>query len=93
MSEVLRSSVRVKAAALFGGFVVCLICLRLGLWSQAVLFGIAAVCAVGVYFVRCEQCKSSIYFVTGGSRRFPAGPSAYRFLLSASCPYCGRPRL
>jgi hypothetical protein len=45
-----------------------------------------------VYLIRCESCKSSIYYRAGGTRMLVQTPSSYGFLSARHCPYCGLER-
>jgi hypothetical protein len=80
-----RSLVRIKAVLLHIVFLCCAIALANRSDHVLALMGIAGASAILVYFVRCESCKSSIYYRAGGER-YPPNPS--RFLYSARCPYC-----
>jgi hypothetical protein len=73
-------------------FVALAAAIRLQLGNETLLLGFAVLVAISPYFVRCETCKSSIYYRTGGQRMFPAGPSALKFMFSRKCPYCGHER-
>jgi len=86
--------VRIKAAVLFVLFLVCLYLLKIITSEkyQDIILLVAAGLSVGAYFIRCETCKSSIYYRAGGERRFFPTPSSFGFLVAARCPCCGMER-
>ncbi len=76
-------------------FLGCLFLLQIATTEQhkLIIFLIAAGISVMPYFIRCETCKSSIYYVTGGKRNlFFTRSSLYGFLFAGQCPYCGMQR-
>jgi hypothetical protein len=90
MGERLTSLVRVKAASLFLIFYSCWLYLKYfdGPRYENTLLAAAGASAVLFYFIRCEKCKSSIYYTAGGKRHlFLWG--APRFLMANECPICG----
>ena len=88
-----RSLFRVKIACLTLVFLGCGVGLRLGSGHDNVLIAVAGLSAVLFYFVRCESCKSSIYYRKGGERKFLFGTGSVAFLLARQCPCCGLERL
>lgn len=88
-----RSRVRAKALLLTAVFAICGYAYALDLTQSMLPFAIASVAAIGLYFVRCETCKSSIYYERGGTRHFPASLYSVRFLLQRKCPVCSMRRL
>jgi hypothetical protein len=89
-----RSLDRVKAAFLFVTFLCCGILLKYFEHHryENTLFVIAGVSAILFYFVRCEQCKSSIYYSAGGKRNLLL-LEAPGFLMARKCPICGKLRV
>jgi hypothetical protein len=89
-----KSLIRVKAAFLCVTFFGCWILLRYfdSHRYENTLFAGAGVSAMLFYFVRCEQCKSSIYFTAGGTRnlRLLGAPGS---LMAKRCPICGKLRV
>lgn len=88
-----RSLVRVKALILFAVFLSCGVALKVGTPFENTLLALAGTSAVLLYFVRCEWCKSSIYYVKGGKHTFPVGTVSFRFLSRKKCPYCAGERI
>jgi len=87
-----RSAVRVKVAIVWAIFLGCWAAIRFaGLspgWSDA-LFVVAAIDAVSIYFIRCEQCHEP--FV---SLRPDKVTSLWRVIAPAkTCPKCGMARI
>lgn len=90
MDERATSLVRVKAVVLFLIFYACWLYLRYfdGPRYGNMILAVAGASALLFYFVRCEKCKSSIYYTAGGKRhQFLWG--APRFLMANECPICG----
>jgi hypothetical protein len=89
-----KSLVRVKAAFLFASFLGCWILLKYfdSHRYENTLFAIAGVSAILLYFVRCEQCKSTIIYRAGGKLDLLL-LSAPRFLTARKCPICGKLRV
>jgi di/tricarboxylate transporter len=89
-----KSLVRVKVAFLFVTFLGCWILLKYfdSRRYESTLFAIAGVSATLFYFVRCEQCKSSIYYSAGGKRSLLL-LGAPGFLMAKKCPICGKLRV
>jgi hypothetical protein len=85
--------VRLKVLLLFSVFVVSALAMDSGFVRSDLPLAIAAIAAVGVYFVRCETCRSTIYYERGGSRHVPVGPYASRFMFQKRCPVCSQGRL
>jgi len=83
-----KSLVRVKVALLFLIFLACVIALRLDSAYEDALLAVAGVSAVLFWFVRCESCKSSIYYRAGGKRKLFFGAGTLVFLLARECPCC-----
>jgi hypothetical protein len=89
-----HSLVRVKAVFLCVTFLCCGILLQYldsHRYDNA-LFAIAGASAILLYFVRCEQCKSSIYYTAGGKRNLLI-LNALGFLTAKKCPNCGKPQV
>ena len=76
--------------AMFMVFLCCWLFLRYVSKDSAIAFGVAMICAVSTWFIRCERCHSSIYYEAGG-RRFPSYGAM--FLIRNRCPHCGLERL
>ena len=75
-------------------FISCWFALAIGETEHTnLLIAISGASAVLNFFVRCESCKTSIYYRAGGERNFTVGPYYYRFMLAAKCPVCGLRRL
>jgi hypothetical protein len=90
MGERATSLVRVKGVVLFLIFYACWLYLKYfdGPRYENTLLAVAGASALLFYFVRCEKCKSSIYYTAGGKRHlFLWG--APRFLMANECPICG----
>jgi hypothetical protein len=89
-----HSLVRIKAALLVVTFLGCWILLKYfdSHRDENTLLAIAGVSAILLYFVRCERCKSSIYYTAGGKRslRLLGAPG---FLMAKKCPICGKLRV
>ena len=89
-----RSYVRVKALVLLGVFLGCGVALRFqSRLPDELLFAVAALSAVLVYFIRCERCHSSIYYRAGGKRVLLHGASSLAILASRRCPCCDLERI
>ena len=89
-----RSRVRVKSAVLFIAFMACWLVLSLRPhWHEDLVLVVAGVSAVLYYFIRCEQCHSSIYYRAGGKRVLFPGPSTISILTAKRCPCCGLERI
>jgi hypothetical protein len=89
-----KSLVRVKAVFLFVTFLGCWILLKFfdGHGYENTLLAIMGVSAILLYFVRCEQCKSTIIYRAGGKLDLLL-LSAPRFLTARKCPICGKLRV
>ncbi len=88
-----RSLYRVKMLCIVSGFLLCCGAIRFGFGNETLFFVLAMGLSVLPLFVRCETCKSSIYYRAGGRRALPVAPGAYTFVLASTCPYCGRKRI
>jgi hypothetical protein len=89
-SNASKSLVRVKAILLFVIFTGCWLSLKFSGKNENLFLAISGVSAVLVFFIRCEGCKSSIYYQRG-ERRFPPF-GLVGFLMAGQCPICGRRR-
>jgi hypothetical protein len=88
----MRSLVRIKVLLLWLTFTACWLTLRFNDLSEGygnAVLGIAAVAAVLFYFVRCEQCHTSV--MTGRSNKLPL-PSMNALFPPKRCPACGKER-
>lgn len=85
-----RSLVRLQAGVVFGVFVCCWLYLRYVSGNSVFAFAVAGISSVSMWFIRCEQCHSSLYYRAGG-RRFPS--YGLTFLIHRRCPHCGLERL
>jgi hypothetical protein len=87
-----RSAVRVKVVIVWAIFVSCCVVIRFaGLspgWEDT-LFVIAAIDAVSIYFIRCEQCRDRLV-----SLRTDKVLSLWRIIVpQETCPKCGVERI
>jgi hypothetical protein len=80
---------RVKMAGVFLAFLCCALALKEGFGNQFVVLLTAMFVSVLPYFIRCENCKSSIYYRAGGKRAIFMGPSTAYFVFAKRCPCCG----
>ena len=84
---------RVKMAGVFVAFLCCALAIKAGIGSQLIVFLAAMFVSVLPYFIRCENCKSSIYYRAGGKRAIFMGPSTVHFVFAKRCPCCGAVRV
>ena len=84
-----KSLVRLKGATVFLIFVACWLWLKYISSHENLVFSIAAITAILPWFLRCERCKSSIYYRAGGVRMPRYSLS---FFTARQCPCCGLER-
>jgi hypothetical protein len=84
---------RVKMAGVFIAFLCCGFALKMSFGNPLVVLSTAMFVGVTPYFIRCEHCKSSIYYRAGGKRVILMGPSAVYFVFAKRCPCCGASRV
>jgi len=84
---------RVKMAGVFVAFLCCALALKAGFGNQFVVLLTAMFVSVLPYFIRCENCKSSIYYRAGGKRAIFMGPSTAYFVFAKRCPCCDAVRV
>jgi hypothetical protein len=85
-----RSWYRVKTVALTATFAACWLAGFVGTAAHG--FAVASIAAISVmflYFVRCERCRSSLYYRAGGAR----APWKVSFLWAKRCPCCELERI
>jgi DNA-directed RNA polymerase subunit RPC12/RpoP len=85
-----KSLVRLEAGTVLLIFVSCWLYLRYISDQIDAVLAVAGISAVSAWFIRCERCKSSIYYRAGGTR-FPS--YGVKFLITSRCPHCGLRRL
>jgi hypothetical protein len=88
-----KSLVRAKAVLLAAIFLGCGTALKHSVAYEDTLLAIAGISAMLLWFVRCETCKSSIYYQAGGGRRLFPTYASMKFFAARRCPGCGQERL
>jgi hypothetical protein len=88
-----RSMVRVKFWVIFGIFLSCWLAIRFG-WvrgrSELIVFCVAFIQPVLVFFIRCEQCGEPLLRVLSAMNPMAVG----RLLFPGkTCPVCGKQRI
>jgi hypothetical protein len=80
--EAEKSLVRVKSAVVLLAFMACWLWLKYARRYDDWMFIVAAIIATLPWFIRCEKCKSSIYYKGGGARHL----SFATFFTARRCP-------
>jgi hypothetical protein len=85
------SMVRVRYVLLTAVLVACVI-VRVDpshhLWLAAVM----TLDVILLFLVRCESCKSSLYYTAGGERPPLVSRRTLSLLIAPQCPICGKER-